>query len=91
MGLRILGTGTKQYSRTLEKGEFKCPRCEKSGKGARQKFKLEDWKTYFTLLWIPVAPMSGFQQVTCSKCGGQYPPNFLDEARIAGAPPEPPA
>jgi hypothetical protein len=85
-----MGTGTKQYSRTLEKGEFHCPRCEQSGKGSRQRFKLENWQTYFTVLWIPLIPTSGFQAVTCRKCGGQYAPNFLDDTRIVDTPPPAP-
>lgn len=74
-----MGCGTKQYSRTLEKSEFDCPRCEKSGKGARQRYRLENFRKWVTLIWIPIIPMGGgFDQVTCYGCRGQYPPNLVD-------------
>ena len=78
MGFRVMGCGTHQYSRTLEKGQFQCPLCSKAGRSAPQSYKFESWKTWLTVLWIPVIPMSEFKQAVCKKCGGQFSRNELD-------------
>lgn len=90
VGLRIFGCGTKQYSRTLQKGTFECPRCQQAGREGQQEFKLESWKNWITLVYIPVIPMSGFEQVTCKSCHGQFAPNVipLQPATPAAGPPD---
>lgn len=82
MGLQIVGCGWKQFSRTLEKSQFECPRCAKTAKGASQRYRRESFKKWLTLLWIPVFPLSNwFEVVTCYGCHGEFPPNVLDSRR----------
>lgn len=86
MGIQVAGCGTKQFSRTLRKGDFRCPRCENSGSTAPQSFRLENFKKWITLFYVPVIPLSGFDQVTCKKCKGQFPPSILDNTVVASTP-----
>lgn len=85
MGIQIYGCGTKQFSRTLRKGEFRCEICERTGAGPQQRFILERYKRWITLFWLPVVPLSGFDQVTCKKCRGQFPPNVVALASATDA------
>jgi hypothetical protein len=68
VAFRINGTGTWFYERTLEEGEFLCPR-----EGVRRNYRVRRSNKWITLLWIPVIPLGARGIWTeCRKCKGMF-------------------
>jgi hypothetical protein len=64
----IIVWGTRGITSTLQHGEFHCPRCD-----AREEYKLENVRPFFTLFFIPLFPVGGGQRyVECLGCRGTY-------------------
>ena len=65
--------GTRGINRTVDSGQFFCPRCSSD-----QPFTKKAVKRFFTLYFIPLIPMgSAGEFIECNGCAGTFAPEIL--------------
>jgi ribosomal protein L37E len=71
--------GSKIKHRTIEEGEFFCPKCQ-----AEQVYNLKRATRFLTLYFIPVIPLAQIGEfVECQSCGLSFVPRVRDMRREA--------
>ena len=66
--------GTKVKHRTIEEGEFFCPKCQ-----AERTYNLKRAVRYFTLYFIPVVPVTQIGEfIECQSCGLSFVPRVRE-------------
>jgi predicted RNA-binding Zn-ribbon protein involved in translation (DUF1610 family) len=70
----IIIWGSRGLTSALDSGSFYCPRCN-----GDSHYTLQQARSWFTLYWIPLFPISGSQRyVECRSCGGTFEEAVLD-------------
>ncbi|GAB4569498.1 MAG: hypothetical protein Kow0077_02130 [Anaerolineae bacterium] len=65
--------GTRAKLRTLDEGEFFCPKCN-----MRRRYARKEARPYLALYFIPVFPVGkGVEFIECQTCGGAFEPAVL--------------
>lgn len=82
MAFRITGTGTTFRRKSLNSGTFSCynDKCKSRKKGEpRQQYNAREERKWFTLLYIPIAPIGdATKYVECKSCHEVYPMSHLN-------------
>jgi predicted RNA-binding Zn-ribbon protein involved in translation (DUF1610 family) len=67
--------GSRGIVSNLDEGKFYCPECEE----VECDYRLRSSRTWFTLYFIPIFPVSGRTQfVECDQCGGTFTEEVLE-------------
>lgn len=75
--------GTRNRTKTLDSGQFFCPRCQ-----AQRHYERMQARPYFALYFVPIFPVGeGREYIQCSTCGAAFETRVLD-LKPAAQPPD---
>ncbi len=73
--------GTRNRSKTLDSGQFFCPRCQ-----AQRRYDRKQARPYFALYFIPIFPVGeGREYIECQTCGAAFETRVLNAKRAKPA------